>query len=145
MRVLQARYELFFWDQVRRYTLVQDAIRDYPRSWRWVKKKWTGITPKGRKRMSTANKGKKNPNYGGLSPEHKAKLSLAAKRRDRRQIRNPYYGRKHTVEARLKMSLAAKKRRFRWAMEPGGRPHRVPRNFELPLGWRWGMGRWRVH
>lgn len=143
LRLLQNQYELFWWEQIRRFDTIQAAKKAFPKAWPWLKKDWTGLTKDGRKRIAAAKRGKKNPNAGGLSVEHKRKISVTLKAHDRRQIRNPFYGHKHTETARAIMSAKAKKRRFQWVMEPGGKAHRMPLDFVLPDGWRRGNGGFR--
>ena len=62
-------------------------------------------TKNGKKRMSEAKKGKKNPNYGGLSEEHKKKLSISKRKSGKyKGMNNPFYGKTHTPEVKAKLS-----------------------------------------
>ena len=62
------------------------------------------MSEEARKKLSEANKGEKNPNYGKhFSEEYKKKLSEAKKGE-----KNPMYGKHHSEEARKKLSEANK-------------------------------------
>jgi hypothetical protein len=96
-------------------------------------------TPEGRQKISESKKGDKNPNWGGLSFEHRAKISRTMKGTRRRDA-NPMYARRHSWETRRKMSIKASMRRRKWCVEPSGKCHLVdPILFVLPAGWMWGM------
>jgi len=95
-------------------------------------------TPEGRKIMSEKKLGSNNPMHGGLSEEHKLKISRTM-RGTRRGENNPMYGRRHRHETRRKMSIAQSMRVRKWCVEPSGKTHLVdPRTFILPGGWKWG-------
>lgn len=96
-------------------------------------------TTESRKKISEAMTGEKNPNWGGLSSEHKAKISRTM-RGTRRRDANPMYARRHTWETRRLMAIKASMRRRKWCVEPNGKCHLVdPLTFTLPGGWLWGM------
>ena len=96
-------------------------------------------TSESRKKISEALTGEKNPNWGGLSSEHKAKISRTM-RGTRRRDANPMYARRHTWETRRLMAIKASMRRRKWCVEPNGKCHLVdPLTFTLPGGWLWGM------
>jgi len=131
---------------IRTFRTIQDA-----RSWAakqsrdvldLVQKQHTGITPAGRERMRERKRGANNPNAGGLSPEHRAKISRN-KQMAYRGEHNPMYNRRHTRSARLKIGLAniRRKNMLRWAVDLSGREHMLPRNSQLPPGWAWGRNR----
>lgn len=143
VRELQIKYPEWRWEQLRMFTLIQDARRLYPAAEALFKQLYTGHSPLAIAKISRAKRGVGNPNYWGIPAERKARIAASVKALDRRQIRNPFYGHHHSPEARKAISRAARKRRFKWAMEPGGKARRVPRNFELPVGWRWGHGNFR--
>ena len=64
---------------LRQFRTIQDA-RMYCQKMRFQvvedeQPEWTGITPEGRERMREKKRGENNPNSGGLSPEHRRKIS----------------------------------------------------------------------
>lgn len=96
-------------------------------------------TAESRQKISEALSGERNPNWGGLSSEHKAKISRTM-RGTRRRDANPMYARRHSWETRRLMALKASQRRRKWCVEPNGKCHLVdPFTFILPAGWCWGM------
>lgn len=102
---------------------------------------WTGITPEGRERMREKKRGKNNPNAGGLTPEHRAKISRN-KRLAYRGEHNPMWNRRHKSSTRLLIGLANIRRRGRrWAVDEHGREHILPAHQMLPAGWVWGRAR----
>ena len=107
-----------------------------------IPKTYTGITPEGRERMREKKRGDGNPNAGGLSTEHRAKISRNKQIAYRGEY-NPMYNRRHTRAARLKIGMAniRRKNMLRWAVDVSGREHMLPRNSQLPPGWAWGRNR----
>jgi hypothetical protein len=102
-------------------------------------KKTARHSPETRKKISEAMTGEKNPCWGGLTSEHKAKISRTM-RGTRRRDANPMYARRHTWETRRLMAIKASMRRRKWCVEPNGKCHLVdPLTFTLPGGWLWGM------
>jgi len=96
-------------------------------------------TDESRRKISESKMGSKNPNWGGLTSEHKAKISRTMKGTRRRDA-NPMYARKHSWETRRLMAIRASQRRRKWCVEPNGKCHLVdPLTFILPAGWCWGM------
>lgn len=144
VRELLVKYPEYRWEQLQRFALIQDARRLFPHAEALFKKLFTGHSPASKARISKAKIGKNNPNYGGIPEERKARIKATIKARDRRQIRNPFFGRKHRQDSKVAISLAAKKRRYKWATEPSGRVRRVALDFTLPVGWRWGHGGFRA-
>lgn len=96
------------------------------------------FTEEGLRKQSTDKIGAKNPNHGGLSEEHKAKISRTM-RGTRRGYMNPMHGRRHSVETKRKMGMAQRRRVRKWCVEPSGKTHLVDvGSFVLPAGWMWG-------
>ena len=101
---------------------------------------WTGITPEGRERMREKKRGENNPNAGGLSPEHRAKISRN-KRLAYRGEHNPMWNRRHKASTRLLIGLSNIRRRGRrWAVDEQGQEHFIAYS-TLPPGWTWGRSR----
>ncbi len=101
-----------------------------------TRNKWH--TEEGRQKIAEAKLGSNNPNSGGLSPEHREKISRTM-RGTRRGENNPMYNRRHTYESRRKMSMMQRLRIRKWCVEPSGKTHLVdPNTFMLPAGWMWG-------
>ena len=129
---------------VRQFRTIQDA-RAYCVKMRFQviaddEPEWTGITPEGRERMREKKRGENNPNSGGLSPEHKAKISRN-KRMAYRGEHNPMWNRRHKSSTRLLIGLANIRRRGRrWAVDEQGREHFIAYS-TLPPGWTWGRAR----
>lgn len=106
-----------------------------------IKKQYTGITPEGRERMREKKRGTKNPNAGGLSEEHKWKISQVKKRTNRGE-HHPMYGRKHKALSRLQTSWSLKKLpKRKWCVDPTGKEHFLFVHSTLPPGWAWGRNR----
>ena len=104
------------------------------------------VTVKKRKRLTEEHKrniakslmGNKNPNWGGLKEETKAKIRRKM-RGTRRFDANPMYARKHSAKTKSDMALKARLRRRAWCTEPSGKTHLIdPLTFVLPTGWVWG-------
>jgi len=130
---------------IRTFRTIQDA-----RSWAGkqsrevldlVTKQHTGITPAGRERMRERKRGMNNPNTGGLSASHRAKISRNKKLMYLRDG-NPMYNRKHSMQTRRKMSWGQmRKMKRRWMVDPAGREHLMNITFPLPAGWVLGRAR----
>ena len=104
-----------------------------------VSRKTTTVSEETRRKLSEAKYGSRNPNWGGLTDEHKAKISRTM-RGTRRRDANPMYARRHSWETRRLMAMKASQRRRKWCVEPNGKCHLVdPVTFVLPAGWMWGM------
>jgi hypothetical protein len=144
VRECMVRWPEYRWEQIRMFQLIQDARKVFPNAKPLFKKLTSGHTPLSLALIRFSKLGKKNPNAKGIPEERKAKIRRTMQAKDRRQVRNPFYGKHHTAEARAKISKAAKKRRYKWACQPPGIARRVPKNFVLPVGWRWGHGGFRV-
>ncbi len=98
--------------------------------------------PESKEKIADALRGEKNPNYGGLKPEHADKIS-ATMRGTRTGENNPMHGRTHKESTREKMAARARLRKRAWVMEPNGKCHLVdPTTFVLPEGWTRGMKRY---
>ena len=142
-RELQRRHPRL--ELLRQFRTAQDARR-YCEKMRWQlvldeAPEWTGITPAGRERMREKKRGENNPNSGGLSAEHRRKISLN-KRRMYQRDGNPMWNRKHRAQARLLIGLANIRRRGRrWAVDDQGREHFLVPGSTLPPGWAWGRAR----
>lgn len=95
-------------------------------------------TPEGRERIRQAKLGDKHPHKGGLQEEHREKISKTMTG-TRRGEYNPMYGRRHSPETIRKIRQKAYERpKRRWCVEPSGKKHLVPLNYDLPEGWQWG-------
>jgi len=116
-------------EKQQRITKVHDKVSRKRTKWH---------TDEGRRKIAEAKLGDNNPNAGGLSPEHRAKISRKM-RGTRRGENNPMYNRRHSYETRRKMSVMQKMRIRKWCVEPSGKTHLVDtRTFVLPSGWLWG-------
>lgn len=130
---------------IRTFRTLQDC-RNYCSRWKFhviedVKKSWTGITPEGRELMREKKRGHLNPNHGGLSPEHKMKISRN-KKQQYRGDGNPMYGRKHHPRSKMKTSWSLRKLpKRRWCVDPTGKEHFLFAHSILPPGWAWGRHR----
>lgn len=122
------------------FSLIQDALRLYPTAEALFDELTNGVTEAGRAIMRAMKIGKYNPNYAGIPEERRLRIQATMRRRDRRQVRNPFYGHRHTPAAKAAIRRARRAQRFRWAMEPGGQARRVALDFVLPVGWHWGHG-----
>lgn len=130
---------------LRQFKTIQDA-----RNWIHTQSKkvedeieetYTGITPEGRERMREKKRGANNPNAGGLSPEHKAKISQNKRIAYRGEF-NPMYNRRHKPSSRLKIGIANMRRgKRRWAVDEYGKEHFISIAKGLPPGWTWGRAR----
>lgn len=130
---------------VRQFKTIQDA-RQYCIRMKFqiisdVQKAYTGVTPEGRERMREAKRGDRNPNHGGLSPEHKAKISRNKRIAYRGEF-NPMWNRRHKGSSRLKIGIANMRRgKRRWALDESGNEHLIAVDKILPPGWSWGRKR----
>lgn len=142
-RELRARYPEL--ELIRTFRTLQDC-RAYCEKHRFsviqdVKKSWTGITPEGREMMREKKRGAQNPNHGGLSQEHKMKISRNKRLRYRGEG-NPMYNRRHHPLSKMKTSWSLRKLpKRRWCVDPLGKEHLVFYSFQLPVGWAWGRVR----
>jgi hypothetical protein len=103
------------------------------------RKRTRNHTSDSKQKISESMSGERNPNWGGLKDEHRAKISRTM-RGTRKRDANPMYARRHTWESRRKMAFAASQRRRKWCVEPNGKCHLIdPLTFTLPAGWCWGM------
>ena len=143
LREILVKYPEYRWEQLQRFSLIQDARQKFPQAEALFKKLFTGHSPESKAKIARAKIGIGNPNYHGIPAERKDRIRATIKARDRRQVRNPFFGHKHSPETKARIALSAKRRRFRWAMEPGGKARRVALDFVLPVGWRWGHGGFR--
>lgn len=130
---------------VRQFRTIQDA-RQYCIKMRFqvisdIAKQYTGITPEGKERMREKKRGENNPNHGGLSPEHRAKISRNKKLAYRGEF-NPMWNRRHKSSTRLKIGMANMRRsKRRWATDEQGKEHFIAAFSILPPGWSWGRKR----
>lgn len=105
-----------------------------------VRKGYKPVIPEKEKKLrSLRMKGKWNPNFGGMTEEHKKKLSKAALGKP-----GTNKGRTFSNEWRDKMSLAhqgnQRAKGLRWAYNPlTGEHKRLKSEEERPEGWRLGM------
>lgn len=106
-----------------------------------IKKKTFGITEHSRQIMREKKLGEKNPMFGGLSDDHKKKISETKKRTNRGEL-HPMYNRKHRASSRLKTSLSMKKlKKRRWCLDPDGNEHLIYHDEILPENWVYGRKR----
>lgn len=106
-----------------------------------IKKQHTGITPEGRELMREKKRGENNPNAGGLSLEHKRKISWRKKMTNRGEF-HPMYNRKHRWESRVKTSMSLRRLpKRKWCVDPMGNEHFLFVHSTLPPGWAWGRKR----
>lgn len=130
---------------IRTFRTIQEARR-YSEKMKFpviqdIKKSWTGITPEGREMMREKKRGAQNPNHGGLSQEHKMKISRNKRERYRGEG-NPMYNRRHRSLSKMKTSWSLRKLpKRRWCVDPLGTEHLVFYSFQLPVGWAWGRAR----
>lgn len=101
---------------------------------------YTGLTPEGRERIREAKLGEKNPNYGGISIEHKQKIARAMK--VRRGEFHHFYNHRHKPSSKLKTSMSLRRLpKRKWALDPNGNEHFLFAHTQLPPGWTWGRKR----
>lgn len=99
-----------------------------------------GITEAGRQRMRDAKTGQNNPNAGGLSQEHREKISRTKKLRMLEHL-HPMLGRQHRASSKLKTSWTMRQLPpRRWCVDPDGQEHYITIQ-HLPPGWSWGRAR----
>lgn len=96
-------------------------------------------TPEGRERIRQAKLGENHPAVkNGRSQEFRDKVSETMTGTRRGEF-NPMYGRKHKPDTIAKIRAAAYERpKRKWCVEPSGKKHLVPLNYDLPEGWQWG-------
>lgn len=97
-------------------------------------------TPEGIERIRQAKMGDNHPSRkNGVSEDHAKKISETMKG-TRRGENNPMYGRRHSVETRVKMHNAwiNRERRY-WVSGPEGQRTTIPKSQPVPEGWQKGM------
>ena len=93
-----------------------------------------------RELMRQKKLGTLNPNWKGLTAEHKEKIRRAMKYR--KGEFHHMYGRKHRASSKLKTSLTMRNRpKRRWCLDESGNEHLVVNTFILPANWAWGRRR----
>jgi hypothetical protein len=107
-----------------------------------TKKTHTSLRDVTRQRLRDMKIGVNNPNFGGITREHREKIREAM--RVRRGEHHHFYNAKHTSRSKLKISLSMRKLPpRRWMLSPEGTEHFMYTPCVLPPGWTWGRKRVR--
>lgn len=105
-----------------------------------VKRQHRGLTVEGRQKLRDQKLGERNPNFKGLSEEHRRKIAQTQKKR--RGEFHHMWNRKHRASSRLKTSWTLRQRsKRRWALDIEGKEHFIASDATLPPGWIWGRRR----
>lgn len=97
------------------------------------RKKHPKHTEEHKRKISLALRGRKTGRVG-LKEETKAKIRRTM-RGTRREEDNPFYGRRHSEKTKRIMAIRRKMKKMKWCVEPSGKTHFVPEEFELPENW----------
>lgn len=119
------------------FSIKKDAMDLHMNGWK------PSFSDKEKKLRSVRISGPRNPNYGGMSDEHRRKLSEAAKGKPGTNT-----GKKFDKEWRTNLSQAARgntaAKGMRWIHNPmTGEHKRLKTDEDRPVGWKYGMMRYK--